>query len=120
MVRRLLGTPFGRRNMDSKRLERALRPADTSQDLPPEPKTRQSRRSERYSVHRIAHVDYPGGRSRQAVVVDFSSEGARLRFDTPEAIPELIRVRSPLLGIHKAARVVWQRGQDIGVEYTGK
>lgn len=103
--------------MDPTALSRALQPADVSVELP-KAHTKVQRRADRHKVHRFASIEYPGGRERQTVVIDFSHHGARLRFDTPEGIPSRVFLRAPLVGINRDCVLVWQRGQDIGVEFS--
>jgi two-component system cell cycle response regulator len=53
-------------------------------------------------------------------VRDLSETGARIRCQDQAAIPSEFRLLLPMDGIMRDARVVWRRGDDLGVQFTAE
>jgi len=59
------------------------------------------------------------GYKRQGVAIDVSTTGARLRFHTSESMTSPIRLKIPKLKMDCAADIVWHKGVDVGVRFSG-
>lgn len=62
----------------------------------------------------VIHAD---GRDYTVVLRDASSAGARLRLLRRIELPERFTFSAPLEKIDATCRVVWRRGNDIGVKF---
>ncbi|MGH1422494.1 MAG: PilZ domain-containing protein [Hyphomonas sp.] len=72
-------------------------------------------RPARAMVYREVTVMYESGYTRKGVVLDYSDHGVRLRFSTVERLPDEVRLKADAVGLHGAARVVWQEGSEVGL-----
>ena len=53
-------------------------------------------------------------------LVDISEKGARLTFDDIDNLPEQFNLHLSRVGQSpKQCRIIWRRGNEIGVEFTG-
>ncbi|NQY14091.1 MAG: PilZ domain-containing protein [Henriciella sp.] len=54
---------------------------------------------------------------REAILLDISATGARVRSRSRAAYSKRIRIRVDRLGLNLSGRVIWQRGFDAGIEF---
>nr|WP_321360860.1 PilZ domain-containing protein [uncultured Hyphomonas sp.] len=71
-------------------------------------------RAKRAKVYREASVSFDSGYSRKGIVLDYSANGARLRFPTNESLPPTVYLNARAVGLEGPARVVWQHGSEAG------
>ena len=72
-------------------------------------------RTERAKVYREAAVAYESGYRRKGIVLDYTKNGARLRFPTNESLPPTVYLYAGAVGLEGPARVVWQHGSEAGL-----
>lgn len=72
-------------------------------------------RPARAMVYREVTIMYESGYKRKGVVLDYSDHGVRLRFSTVERLPDEVHLKADCVGLHGAARVVWQEGSEVGL-----
>lgn len=81
-----------------------------------------SRRSEDYArplrahVYREAIVTLDSGYSRKGIVLDYTDTGLRIRFPNNETMPRLVSVNARSIGISGRARIIWQKGSEVGLQ----
>ena len=73
-------------------------------------------RKDREMSYREAFVVYESGYKRKGIVLDYTGDGVRLRFPTNERVPDDIVLNARSVGLHGAAKVVWQKGSEVGVQ----
>lgn len=56
----------------------------------------------------------------ETLVRDLSPTGARLAISADQALPEVFDLIIPKTGMSRRARVIWQRGGEIGVHFEGE
>ncbi|MBP0446817.1 PilZ domain-containing protein [Roseomonas sp. SSH11] len=78
---------------------------------------RHERRGRRDRVLKSAQVVF-GGAAIDCVVLDISSNGARVSFSSPVEVPELLALRLNDGSTYPALRR-WVRGTDMGLQFTG-
>ncbi len=81
---------------------------------PPRPHQERSPRKNTWSVCTISN-DGEGG--REAVIVDVSRTGARVRFQGRGSLPSVVHIKSSRLGLNRKARVIWQDNCDVGLRF---
>ena len=54
---------------------------------------------------------------RRAIVLDANAFGARIRSRSRTTYSQTVVVKAGRLGLHKRARVVWQKGFDTGLKF---
>lgn len=57
------------------------------------------------------------GAVREGVILDVSATGARIRFRDRGDLPRIVKIKASRIGLHRFARVVWQRTPDAGIEF---
>ena len=72
-------------------------------------------RLHRAMVYREAYVIYESGYRRMGIVLDYSANGARLRFPTNERLPPEVILHAGAVGVEGRARVVWQHNSEAGL-----
>ena len=55
---------------------------------------------------------------REAVIMDISHTGARLRFRARGALPRYVRIKASRIGLNRLARVVWQDSYNAGLQFV--
>ena len=78
---------------------------------------RRSERECRWCVCYVHSKEYGQDVVREAVILDLSDIGARVRCRSRAAFPENVRLRAPRLGLDVQARTVWQEGFDTGIAF---
>ena len=73
-------------------------------------------RSERYNSYKEVHVTTSTGYHTRGIVIDHSETGLRVRFQSMEALSDIIHIHVSGLNIRGTARVVWQDACDFGFE----
>ena len=58
-----------------------------------------------------------GAEVREAVIVDISKKGARVRFRRRGSLPDNVHIKATRLGLNRMARVAWQTMFDAGLEF---
>ncbi|WP_273184961.1 PilZ domain-containing protein [Hyphomonas adhaerens] len=107
---------FGTKKPDSPDLGRIQRTLQQSATPIASRATHQNMaRAERAKVYREAAVAYDSGYRRKGVVLDYSANGARLRFPTNENLPPMVYLYARAVGLEGPARVVWQHGSEAGL-----
>ena len=78
---------------------------------------RQSEREGRWCVCYVHSTEYGQDLVREAIILDLSDIGARVRSRSRAMFPENVRLRAPRLGLDVQARTVWQEGFDTGIAF---
>lgn len=73
-------------------------------------------RTERVNSYKEIHVTTSTGYKTRGIVIDHSPSGLRVRFQSMEALTDIIFITVSDLGIRGKARVVWQDATDFGFE----
>ena len=78
------------------------------------------RQSERESLWCVCYVyaeEFGQEVVREAIILDLSEHGGRVRCRSRAVFPENVRMRAPRLGLDMQARTVWQEGFDTGFAF---
>lgn len=76
------------------------------------------RASERRKLFRIATITYAGsGWPVPCVLLDISPDGARLALPT-QSVPDDLHLVVEREAISRPCRVVWRKGEEVGVRFT--
>ena len=79
---------------------------------------KENRRSaDRIEVFKFGKIAVDESDTLKCVVVDLSENGARLRLEKPIDLPEEFSLRIEDKASVVVARLVWQRENDVGVEF---
>ncbi|MEL6857913.1 MAG: PilZ domain-containing protein [Pseudomonadota bacterium] len=78
---------------------------------------RQSERESLWCICYIHAAEFGQDEVREAVLLDLSDTGARVRCRSRAKFPEQVRLRAPRLGLDLKARRVWQNGFDTGIAF---
>ena len=73
-----------------------------------------------WSMCTIASDQYGANQAyydREAIVLDLSDFGARIRFRSRTTLPNRVYIRSPRLGLTQEAHVIWQNDFDAGLQF---
>lgn len=54
---------------------------------------------------------------KEAVIVDVSKTGARVKFRHRGALPRHVRIKAGRIGLNRLAEVVWQTPSDAGLRF---
>jgi hypothetical protein len=98
---------------DLGRIQRTLAQSATTEES--RPKQQNLLRQSRAKVYREAAIAYDSGYRRKGIVLDYSSNGARLRFPTNESLPAIVYLYARAVGLEGPARVIWQHGSEAGL-----
>ncbi len=52
-----------------------------------------------------------------ATIRDITESGARISVDRPEALPDVIQLKSPLENDVRRAEIRWRKSKEIGVRF---
>lgn len=111
-------TPFGHRKSHDRHI-RFKTPKGISAVAPDIEK----RRTERRAIWCVTYVhsydaNAPEPREvREAVLLDVSDRGVRVRSRSRAAFSEHVLIKVGRIGLHRTGRVVWQTGFDAGIEF---
>jgi hypothetical protein len=76
------------------------------------------RRARREKVRLGAHVTLAGGAlAFDCIVTNLSTEGARLELPVPVVSLQRLTLEIPERNVKCAARIVWRRGNSLGVHF---
>jgi len=59
----------------------------------------------------------PGQADIHCMIVDWSENGARIRLDGVEGLPEFLSLKVTPVGVLKRARVIWKRANMAGLSF---
>ncbi|MEL7055859.1 MAG: hypothetical protein AAGL09_05980 [Pseudomonadota bacterium] len=82
--------------------------------------TKKDRQQERTNVWCVCYVyaqEFGREVVREAIMLDRSETGVRLRCRSRTPFPDKVRLRAPRLGLDIMARTVWQTGFDTGLAF---
>ena len=71
----------------------------------------------RKGVWCVCQVMTREGAIREGIILDVSKTGARIRFRDRGELPDIVKIKASRIGLHRFARVVWQRSPDAGLEF---
>nr|WP_070961483.1 PilZ domain-containing protein [Hyphomonas sp. Mor2] len=94
--------------------------ARSSTARPPIPILRpisEKRRGERKGVWCVCSIYAQDGGTWEAIILDVSKTGARIRRRTRGTLPRIVKIKASRIGLHRFARVVWQTSFDAGLEF---
>ena len=74
-------------------------------------------RTPRKAIWCVCSVASHGDVVREAIIMDVSKTGARLRFHVRGRLPERVWIKASRIGLNRPARVVWQDLHDAGVQF---
>lgn len=75
------------------------------------------RRALRKGTWCVCQIMTREGAVREGVILDVSETGARVRFRDRGELPRIVKIKASRIGLHRFARVVWQRIPDAGLEF---
>ncbi len=75
------------------------------------------RQAARKAIWCVCSLKSSGGEIREAVIMDVSKTGVRVRFHTRGMLPERVQVKAGRIGLNRMARVAWQTVSDAGLEF---
>ena len=106
---------FSSKSKSKVKLDRVVKPKPKPVSVLQPPSNR--RASTRKGIWCICSVSSEMVDLREAVILDVSRTGARIRFRSRGTLPPVIRVKAARIGLNRRARVVWQSGFDAGLEF---
>lgn len=74
-------------------------------------------RPARESAYKEATINTQSGVRYRGIVVDHSTTGVRIRFQSVEPLPDVVNLSVPGLHFKGTARVVWRDMVDFGLEF---
>lgn len=74
-------------------------------------------RAPRTETWAVMSAKFQTGEVREGVVINLSKTGARIRFHTRASVPSKMIIKCPRYRLHRPARLVWQAGFDIGIQF---
>lgn len=77
----------------------------------------EKRRGERKGVWCVCTLYSKDGASWEAIILDVSKSGARIRRRTRGTLPTIVKIKASRIGLRRFARVVWQTSFDAGLEF---
>jgi len=105
---------FSSRKVD---VERALAPAPDLSVIVQASTRPHQQRSVRKNVWCVCTLVLNGADLREAVIIDVSKSGARLRFRVRGQLPPVVRIQATRLGLNRMADVVWQDTYNAGLRF---
>lgn len=79
---------------------------------------RNTRRDERWCICYIHTHEFGQDVVHEAILLDVSDAGARIRCRHRSLFPNALRLRAPRLGLDVSAQKVWQDGFDTGMAFV--
>ena len=58
--------------------------------------------------------------AREAIILDVSETGARIRFRSKSRLPKTLFLKASRLGLRRYARVIWQDEFDAGIVFVSR
>ncbi|MEL6829775.1 MAG: PilZ domain-containing protein [Pseudomonadota bacterium] len=111
-------TRFGKAGAKGKiDLSRAVGTPDDAPQSTLSPVQSKHPRAPRSETWAVLSAKFQTGEVREGVIVNLSKTGARIRFHTRAAVPAKMIIKCPRYRLHRPARLVWQSGFDIGVQF---
>ncbi len=77
----------------------------------------EQRRAGRKGIWCVCVISSDASQLREAIILDVSKTGARVRFRSRGNLPAEIRIKASRIGLNRRAKVVWQTGFDAGLEF---
>ena len=77
----------------------------------------EKRRGERKGVWCVSTLYSQDGATWEAIILDVSRSGARIRRRTKGTLPSIVKIKASRIGLSRFARVVWQTTFDAGLEF---
>ncbi|NQY97188.1 MAG: PilZ domain-containing protein [Henriciella sp.] len=77
----------------------------------------EQRKGERKGVWCVCSIYSEDGATWEAIILDVSKSGARIRRRTRGTLPRIVKIKASRIGLHRFARVVWQTTFDAGLEF---
>ena len=77
----------------------------------------EKRRGERKGVWCVSTLYSQDGATWEAIILDVSPSGARVRRRTRGTLPSIVKIKASRIGLNRFARVVWQTTFDAGLEF---
>ena len=77
----------------------------------------EKRKGERKGVWCVCTLISEDGATWDAVILDVSKSGARIRRRTRGTLPQIVKIKASRIGLNRFARVVWQTTFDAGLEF---
>ena len=77
----------------------------------------EKRKGERKGVWCVCSIYSEDGATWEAIILDVSKSGARIRRRTRGTLPRIVKIKASRIGLHRFARVVWQTTFDAGLEF---
>lgn len=77
----------------------------------------EKRKGERKGVWCVCSIYSEDGATWEAIILDVSKSGARVRRRTRGTLPRIVKIKASRIGLHRFARVVWQTTFDAGLEF---
>ncbi len=86
-------------------------------DLKRELRWTEQRRAQRKGLWCVCLIATEAAPLREAIILDVSRTGARIRFRSKGRLPAKIMIKASRIGLNRGARVVWQTSFDAGIEF---
>ena len=80
----------------------------------------QDRQSDREGTWCICYIhahEFGQDTVREAIILDRSDSGVRVRSRSRATFPEKVRIHAPRLGLDITGHTVWQEGFDTGIAF---
>jgi len=81
------------------------------------PKNSDKRSHDRTPTFRVGKVIFASRSEVPCVIKDCTQEGARIALEGELALPEQVVLAIAQAGMRRAARVIWQDGREVGLEF---
>ena len=83
----------------------------------PKGKPAEKRHAARKGIWCVCTVSTDATWLREAIILDVSKTGARIRFRSRGQLPSEIRIKASRIGLNRRARIIWQTVFDAGIEF---
>lgn len=98
-------------------LQRALAQPPSLSDLVETLTRAHLERGPRKNVWCVCALSTNSENSREAIIIDVSRTGARVRFRQRCRLPGKVRIKAGRLGLNRMAEVVWQDNYNAGLRF---
>ncbi len=75
------------------------------------------RNRDRESSWQRSTLQFDNGYRIDAIILDYSEDGVKVRFLSHERLPDTVTLKSASLGINRKVRTVWQNRGDAGLVF---
>lgn len=106
---------FKKKKLNIDRLKLDAKPAYKPSKLFAAQKKQVPRREDRTSTWQRCTIAFGGEHEINAIIMNYSKTGARVRFRSHEVLLSEVRLKSSALGIDARMRVAWQHKGDAGL-----